>query len=204
MSKQKKIFIFLGVVVIMLSVPLYLMVSSENLLSEKDEHVYKFRLKPIDPHDMMRGKYIRLLYQGSDNIKILDTNDVFKPGDAVHVSVIRDSSGFAHFEYAHANVPDAPNYFTTTVGYTLRDRVFGRSMHIMVPFDRYYLQEEFAQQAEDTYRSLARTDDMYVLVVIKNGEHVMKELYVNDIPLPQYLREHKNEYDSTKLEQANR
>ena len=83
----------------------------------------------------------------------------------------------------------------------MRGRIFGRGVSILVPFDRYYLQEEFAQQAEDAYRELARTSDMYVLVVIKNGDYVIKELYVDDTPLPEYLRAHKHEYDAKKEEE---
>lgn len=200
MSKQNKIFIFLGIMVIVLAVPVYLMLSSESMLNEKDEHVFKFRLRPIDPHDMMRGKYIRLQYNGAEYIALKDTNEKINPGDAVYVTVKRDSIGFAQFDEASLKVPATSNYFSTKVGYTMRGRIFGRGVSILVPFDRYYLQEEFAQQAEDAYRELARTSEMYVLVVIKNGDYVIKELYVDDTPLPQYLREHKKEYDAKKEE----
>lgn len=196
MSKQKKIFIFLSVIVIVLTVPIYLSISSENLLNAGVEHEYKFRLRPVDPHDLMRGKYIRLTYPGINQIDYADSTDVFNPGDVVYVSVKRDTGNFAQFEYAYSKPPSTSNYFTTKVGYTARGRLFRRNMSILVPFDRYYLKEDYAKQAEDTYRELSRNENMYAIVVIKDGEHVLKDVYVNDTLLPQYLREHKNEYDA--------
>ncbi len=196
MSKQKKIFIFSFVLVLVLAVPIYLVVTSENLLNESAENVYKFRIRPIDPHDIMRGKFIRLSYDRSDAVNVHDTTQNLKEGDVVYVTVVRDGDEYARCEMAYHTPPKTSNYFTTKVGYLSGLRGRWRGVQVVIPFDRYYLKEDFAQQAEDSYRKLSREQEMYAEVVIKDGDYVLKDVYVNKIPLMEYLKDHADEYQA--------
>ena len=206
MSRQKKIIIFSALFLIVLAIPVYLVVSTENLLAAGEEHTYKFRIRPIDPHDMMRGKYIRLHYR-MDEAEVRESAKSFHYGDAVYVTVQRDSAGFGYFEYADHNPPKTSNYFTTKIGRTtLRSRglLHLRRMQIQIPFDRYYLNEEIAQQAEDSYNRMARGEEMYAEVVIKDGECALKEVYVDGVPLKEYLEKNRGAYELEKQERAER
>lgn len=204
MNMKKKILVFSAAFIIVLAIPLYFIMKNESLLASGKEDIYKFHLRPCEPHDFMRGKYITLIYNRNE-IQPHDTSYDFKQNDVVYVTVERDEEGYAHFKEAYCEVPQGKNYFVTRVGkVNTGRRRLGGTIGIIIPFDRYYVNEDYAQQAEDVYREKA-TQSMYAEVVIKNGDHVLKEVYVNDIPLPEYLRETREEYEALKAKkQASR
>lgn len=53
------------------------------------------------------------------------------------------------------------------------------------PFDRFYMEESKARDAEMAYREsqLDTTQTTYALVKIKAGEAVLKEVMINGIPI---------------------
>lgn len=183
MSTKSKIIALAALFIIILSIPLYLIISNENHLSNT-EFQYKFRrIYPVDPYDPMRGRYITLhLFQ--TGIPVLD-GDSLKRGDEVHVVVDRDSLGWAYFKNAQKSIPDVPNYFTTKVTSFWNDGV-----SVQIPFERYYLNEELAPAAEKEYNSLVRQRDstLYLVVTIKDGKALSNNLYYKEELFIDYLK----------------
>jgi len=62
---------------------------------------------------------------------------------------------------------------------------------VQLPFDRYYLDETLAPEAERLHRKYSRQrfTDTYVTVRIKNGRAVLDELYIQDTPVVQFVRQ---------------
>lgn len=55
-------------------------------------------------------------------------------------------------------------------------------------FDRYYMNEKMAPEAERLQRNLDfNKDTIYLLVRVKNGDYVIQGPYINDIPIEQYI-----------------
>ena len=50
------------------------------------------------------------------------------------------------------------------------------------------MNEEMAPEAERIQRDLdLEKETMYLLVKVKNGDYVIQGLYINDIPIEQYI-----------------
>ncbi len=62
------------------------------------------------------------------------------------------------------------------------------------PFDRYYMEESKAVEAEQVYReSLPDTNQVaYALVKIKDGEAVLKDVLINDVSIRDIVISERN------------
>ena len=67
----------------------------------------------------------------------------------------------------------------------------GNRVDFQPPIDRYYMPEEKAPRAETLYRAhnFRGRADAYVIVAIKDGNPVVKNLYVGGKPVEEALRE---------------
>ena len=143
-------------------------------------NVYKFKTAPVDPNDPFRGKYITLNYQ----INSFETKDVsWDSYDTGYVYFSKDENGFAvletlvkepfsssEFDYIKVEIN---NYHDGLIRFEL-------------PFDRYYMEESKAYDAEVLTRELRRDgkeDDIYAIVHIKNGTHVLTDIMVNGVSM---------------------
>ena len=79
-------------------------------------------------------------------------------------------------------------------------RVYSGEVRLELPFDRYYMEETLAPEAERAYwdtirRQRRREDDAgppppqtFVTVRVKDGHAVLEELYIDDRPVREYLK----------------
>jgi uncharacterized membrane-anchored protein len=182
-GKKQKI-IFMVAVLALLSIPLYLILRSESMLADTD-HLYKFKpVRMVDPHDPLRGNYLVLNFPQQVEV---DSNEHFSSGkNNIYVTVERDSLGYAHFNHGYKNKPQSPNYFTASTRFSRWD---ARHVWIEVPFDKYFIKESNAQLAEKVYlREMSDSNtNMYLEVSIRDGESLLKDVYIDSIPLSEYM-----------------
>ena len=180
--RAKTVFIiFAGVCLVQVLIPLSIIIRHELIL--KNGQVYKFKTASVDPYDPFRGKYVRLRIAG--RAKCPGTN-VFYKHQKIYVTITNDYKGFAHFSQAFADKPDGTAaYLKTEVKST-----WGRTAEIYIPFTKYYLDENFAQEAEKSYTVASRRDKRraYIAVRILSGSAVLEELYLEDTPVMEYLK----------------
>ena len=184
MSKGSRNIIFALVMGLYLAYPIWMISSYESILEGGE--VYRFALVPVDPFDAFRGKFIDLRYDGT-SAQIVGDPAAFSKGSLVYLNLIRDSLGYTSFEKAWSERPPLDNF--------LKARSISHSetnVYFKVPFDRYYLPEDYAPVAEEVYRNLAGRDSVgvvkaYVDVRIKNGKSVIEELYFENRPILDYL-----------------
>ncbi|HMB62545.1 MAG TPA: hypothetical protein VKN36_05700, partial [Eudoraea sp.] len=64
------------------------------------------------------------------------------------------------------------------------------------PFDRFYMEESKANEAELTYRQSQRDTSKitYALVRIKNGEAVLKDVMIDGISIRELVKTKEEEY----------
>jgi uncharacterized membrane-anchored protein len=142
------------------------------------DNVYKFKTAPIDPSDPFRGKYITLNYEinsfeapENDWEDYQDGYAYFSKdenGYAVLETLTKEPLASSEFDYI---VVETYNYNSNTIRFDL-------------PFDRYYMEESKAYDAEVFTRELRRDgkdNDVYAEVHIKGDTHVLTDIIANDI-----------------------
>ena len=166
-----------------LVVPMKMILSHEQVL--QNGTVYKFRPIPRDPLNPFMGRYLTLNFR-NDGIPYDQENAAFEEGDEVYLKIAIDSLGYAFFNQAMSKAPVDGDYFISTVDWAGNDEV-----GIQMPFNRYYLNEKMAPEAEKVFDQLIRSDsiEVYASVRIMNGQAVLEELYFNDQPVERFLAE---------------
>jgi len=167
-------------------VPGKMIYDSENIISEGT--VFKFKTEPIDPSDPFRGKYVTLRFE-ADFIEFQDSTD-WQAGDEIFVTFTTDSLGFAKAENGYRSAPAAESYLHTSVEY-VNNYEYDRSIVFQLPFDRFYLEESKASQAEQLYWKAQRDSAQvaYGLVSIGPGQAVLSDVYINDRPIVDIIDE---------------
>lgn len=179
--------LFVAVAIVQLAVPINQIRKYENILHTGT--IYKFRTAPVDPYDVFRGRYVALNY--ADTIASLKQGQRLEYGAPAYVSLRKDSAGFAQFEEVSSTPPSEGDY--------LRVEYISKSggtdnIHFQLPFDRFFMEETKAPQAEAAYRKYAnrrgqKIDDTYVIVHVKGGRGVIEDLYIKDKPIRGFLAE---------------
>ena len=177
--------LFGGMVVAQWFVPGKMIYDSETVIYRGE--IYHFKTQPVDPNDPFRGKYITLSFEANSL-----TDSVFwSPGEEINVVFVKDSAGFALPILGTKDEPSGP-YLHTTVLYTSGSNPAAR-VFFNIPFDRFYLEESKAPEAERQYRGALRdtTQVSYGIVKLGNGTAVLTDVIINGRSVTQIVSEVK-------------
>ncbi len=181
---------FLALTLIQWYVPLHMIYKKEKV--HKTGREYKFRISPVDPIDFFRGKYIALHYQES-TVKTSDEQN-WTAGEIAYVLLTTDEQGFAKIQSVSKEEPKGQsNFFKAQVAFVSRDG--SNTLRLSYPFDRFYMQEFKANEAEQLYWQKLRdtSNTVYALVGIRDGEAVLKDVLIDGVPLEALLINGKGE-----------
>jgi uncharacterized membrane-anchored protein len=148
---------------------------------------YKFITAPIDPTDPFRGKYIILGYK--DNVSVIDNEKDWVSGEIVYVFLKNDQNGFAKIKSVSKEKPtDSQDFLKAKLSAVSNDGT--NKLTIYFPFDRYYMEESKASDAEEIYaKSLQDTTQLtYALVSIKNGDAVLKDVLIDGVSIKEIVK----------------
>ena len=175
--------LFSCLVLIQIATPLSMIAKRETTL--KDGKQFKFKTAPVDPFDAFRGRYVALRIEADSAPK--PGNIEFDHGQKVYAHITKDQQGFATFSKLTSKRPKGVDYLTTTTRYSYDST----KVHLDMPFDRYYMEEEAAPAAERAYREHSRqkSKDAYITVRIKSGFAVLEELYVGGKPILEFIQQ---------------
>ncbi|MGD0059536.1 MAG: GDYXXLXY domain-containing protein [Verrucomicrobiia bacterium] len=163
-----------------LTVPAWMIVSHERtLLTGK---VFKFRTAPVDPYDAFRGRYVRL--QIEQKPLPIPAGAQWKIGQEVFALIETDATGFSRLGELRATRPDGWPYLTVRV-----NQIAGPTAWLLVPLDRFYMEENLAPAAEKAYREHSRASgrDAYITVRIRDGAGVIENLWVDGVPIHEFV-----------------
>ncbi|WP_082106828.1 GDYXXLXY domain-containing protein [Kordia zhangzhouensis] len=143
-------------------------------------NMYKFKTAPIDPNDPFRGKYIALRYEINS---FATTDDDWEYDQKAYVYISKDEDGFAVLETVSKTL--LPN---TDFDYIEVDNLnyYSGKVHFELPFNRYYMEESKAYDAETLAREAQRGDapaTVYAVVHIENNLHVLIDIVVNGVSI---------------------
>lgn len=184
-SKKIVVIAFVLVALVQLFVPAKMIWDKEDVLDTGIE--FKFKTAPVDPNDPFRGKYITLTYD-ENSIKVTDEED-WVTGESIYVSLTTDNSGFAKVTSVSKNKPaNNENFVRAKVGSVLGNG--SNQLIIVYPFDRYYMEESKAYDAELTYRMSQQDTSKitYALVSVKNGEAVLKDVLIDGTSIREIVK----------------
>lgn len=172
-------------------IPAKMIYESEHVITDGVE--YKFKTAPIDPSDPIRGKYVILNFES--NVITLNDSADWMSGDEIFVTFTTDSAGFAIPKAVSRTPPETPTFLRTTVDYVNN---YGGEYKVWfnLPFNRFYLEESKAPQAEQAYWKAQRDSAQvaHALVSVGAGQAVLKNVYINNIPIVEVVNNlNKNE-----------
>jgi len=144
--------------------------------------VYRFRTAPVDPYDAFRGRYVALRMQ--QRTLALERPEKFTRHQEVFVRLKEDEQGYALIDSVSADRPAEEPYIKARVHYQSRT-----NLHIRWPFDRYYMNEADAPEAERVYREHSRRgkQEAHINVRVSSGFAVLEELYIADKPILEFM-----------------
>ncbi|TXE15570.1 GDYXXLXY domain-containing protein [Psychroserpens burtonensis] len=181
--QRKHIFIlFIILAIAQIAVPAQMIFNREAIL--KSGTAFKFKTEPVDPSDPFKGKYISLNYE-LDNFKTKDT--IWMRNQEVYISITNDSLGFAKVISASLENPKKGDFLKAKVNsYSEYDSI----LRFSLPFNEFYMEETKAYSAELAYREAQRDslpDNTFALVYIKNGDAVLDNVFINEIPIATFI-----------------
>ncbi len=197
---DKKVIIIIAFVLvslIQLYIPLSMVLSKEDI-SESGKS-YKFKAEPIDPTDPFRGKYITLRFN-ERSVSTPDSLDWSK-GETIYLQLAEGEDGFARLVTGTKEKPNnSSDFLKAKVRYAIKRNNHGgmTRVSIKLPFERYYMEESKAYDAELAYRKVRRdtAQTAYALVKIKEGESLLNDFLINDVSIEEYLELNQTEEKS--------
>jgi uncharacterized membrane-anchored protein len=156
--------------------PLSMITGAESTLAKGK--VYKFRTTPLDPTDPFRGSYITLRFRETSVQQ--KANEKWQAGESIYLMVKEDANGFAKIQEGTLTKPagDA-TYFKAMLEYEFDDQ--RDSFNVELPFQRYYLEESKASEAEKAYWEKNRENKLcYAVVAIRDGNVVLKDVMIEN------------------------
>lgn len=161
------------------SVPGALILKHQRTLS--NGAAYAFRTAPVDPEDPFRGRYVALDFAAAERAA---TSTAPLPHDVpLYAAITVDAQGFAQLGEPASTPPAQGDWLPVRVTWQGEGRV-----RLQLPFDRFYLDEALAPEAERRYREAdqgpaSRADATYVMVRVRDGHAVIEMLYLNGRPV---------------------
>jgi uncharacterized membrane-anchored protein len=184
--------LFAVVAAAQLAVPAGMIVRREAVL--RDGEAFKFRTAPVDPYDAFRGRYVALRLDtgnGEDEGGFgfrgvpAEPGHTYRRGQKVHARIEIGDDGFAKLAKVTRTPPTDAPWLTARVSYS-----YGNDeVNLELPFDRYYMDESQAPEAEQAYNRLSSREvrNTWVTVRVHRGHAVLEELYLDGLPVREYL-----------------
>lgn len=179
--KKKSYLILFAIVLLQLGVPIYGIISRQLVIAYGRE--FKFKVRPFDPYDAFRGRYVTFSLTKEYESNTLSTATCEKH---CYAQLSSDGSNFAQITRLSESKPPSGDYVK------LKGDNFNGEFDY--PVDRYYLNEKLAPEAEKliSSRRLNSVDrnehNIYITAKVKNGTMIITGLFVDNQPIEDYLR----------------
>ncbi len=179
--KSWRLFIFVLVALAQLAVPAWCIRMRTQTLGKG--RLWKFRTAPVDPVDALRGRYVALAFAAEK----VPQAERLPPASVAYAFLKEGSSGFAEIDHLSATAAKGDNVMKVQPG-----AWWDGSQHVDFPFDKFWLTERVAPAADRAYASSTRAQkqNAYVTVRVLDGDAALEQLYIDNQPLPDYLRTH--------------
>jgi len=179
MRRLKLIFVIMFT--IQLIVPLSMIIEKEVVLNKGE--TIKFQVRPIDPYDAFRGKYLSI---GIVENRVITNTENYREGQDVYASIVVDSDGFGKPAAINTEPYENEQYIKCKIDYVSEDSVV-----LNFPFDRFYINEEYSELGEELYSqySSGEKEDAYISVRISRGKSVLEKMFLSGIEINDFIKQ---------------
>ena len=145
--------------------------------------VWKLKTAPVDPVDAVRGRYVMLRFAAEDNYR---QPEQLKSVDSIYAILKEGTDGFAEIDHLSASADPADSAMKVEPG-----GYWDGQQRVVFPFRYFWLTEKRAPAAEQAYRENSKRGEQnaFVTIRIRKGDAALEQLYINNKPLAEYLRE---------------
>ena len=156
----------------------------------------RFKVRGYDPYDPMRGHYLQLQVQSVIKMpprKVKKLSRLFRNGRAEFAAVLKTKKdGFAEAValYPLRRMPEGKT-FVKVARVSFFDREKDSHCTVFLPFDKYFINEKLAKDAEGLLQNVTRDKNHSAVLVVNvyaDGRYAVKELLVDDKPVLSLLR----------------
>lgn len=152
---------------------------------------YRFPIKAFDPRDPFRGRYLAL--QMENAARSSDIPDGCTSGPLSYcVSIMVDEKGRAQFGHLSSEPPEAGDWLNVE---PLRWR---DQNHFYPPFDRFYLNEKLAPEAERILMDAFANGEAELVVRVYRGFGCVEDLLVDGVPIRELAKQRLTSASSTR------
>lgn len=189
MSARGLWLLFAGLVLAQWGVPVALVQRAQATLEQGTP--YRFRTAPVDPADPFRGRYVALDFEAAQIA--VPAGLRFEPDARLWAPIFVGEDGYARLGVPQAQPPEGDRVAVRVLWHDEQN-----GLRIALPFDRYYMDEQLAPEAERLYRdsnpALPESDEdprraAYVSVRVRKGYALIEELYIDGVPVRERLRQ---------------
>lgn len=177
-----QILIFGVVALAQLGVPAAMVWQREQTL--KQGRVWKFRTAPVDPVDVIRGRYIALHFAAEE----FAAPAKFESGNKSVSAVLKQGTdGFAEIDHLTIEAAETDDVVPVDSVWWYEGK-----QQVRFPFNKFWVAEANAPAAERAYVENNRRDNQnaYVTVRVRRGDAALDQLFIDGQPLADYLRAH--------------
>jgi uncharacterized membrane-anchored protein len=180
MTKKFRLGCYLVAALAQIAVPASMIWGHEQVLTRGK--IYMFRTQPVDPYDAFRGRYVWLRIE-EDHAPLMSGMQI-QPGQKVYALIGTGTNGFANFSGVRTSQPSKEPYLTARARYS-----DGKAVHLVLPFERYYMEESLAPAAEKAYRDNSRRGNQKACVSVRvlDGVGVLENLWMDDVSIHKFM-----------------
>ena len=154
--------------------------------------VYRFKAGIVDPYDPFRGRYVAL--NPLPNKIILKEEKKFQDGAYVYAVLSNDKQGIATVvDLVEKPIAEMDCLKIRFYEYGNSKDNAGRTIYrINLPFDRFYLNERVAPEAEKAVADITQNNNGECLIIVKvysDGNYAIEDLEINGKSIHEYLKD---------------
>lgn len=160
--------------------------SYERILKEGE--VYFFTVLPLDPYDAFRGRYVTLRFENANKAPANDAPTAERNSKAY--AMLEHTQERDRIKEVRFHKPASGDFLEVDVRSAMVTQKASATnvVSFSLPFDRFYLREDKAPQAEKLLRQQSGVKVRAKLRVLE-GKGVIEDLMVGEMSLLNYLEE---------------
>lgn len=175
MAKKYLILAFALMVGVQLLFPLKMIIEREIIITKGQ--TFLFKIRPIDPYDAFRGRYVSINYE-ENPIYIPESINDNREGDELYVTLKADNMGRVVFDKVYKDKPTDNDIYLKINMYGM---TYSRFTNIEMWDNRYYMNEYKAPIADMINL------EGYAQVAVYKGKTVLKGILIEGMPIEKYI-----------------
>lgn len=172
-----------GIILMAFPLAVFLILVFMNTMAQNNGSSWHIKITGYDPRDILQGHYITYRYEWNYDEKAGAA--CTERGKNSTCCLCVNESGTGHVNPKISRFDCARDWRQQSCSAVIKSKNrYGRTIY---PSTKYYIDQNYALKVEQLIRE-AKNDFYIDLSVTENGAAVIRDMYVGDMPLKEYLR----------------